>query len=174
MHADSDWSGGHRMGAHDYQAYVNPARGSRKAIYRGTDGLRAVRDLAANVVRHWGAVSIETVADVDGLPCVSMVYEANEFVFEIQALWARLQGKEGYVYLSLRFAYCNPPAVIVPFCDMVVWLMETYEMECSLARALDPAAGTAVANPVIVRTPEDVRDVLVPSITYNRNRWQAW
>ena len=74
------------------------------------------------------------------------------------------------VRVELRFAYCNPTSIDAPFCEMTAWLMRKYRMRCHVAPDLAPEQANVSDD---MDGPDNVSEILLPSIAYNRRLWQA-
>ena len=84
-------------------------------------------------------------------------------------LSTRLDLSNACLEVAMRFAYCNPPRVEVPFCEMVEWLMQRYQLYCHIASDLAPEHQDEPDNVYAV---EKARSLLLSSMDYNRRLWQ--
>jgi len=96
---------------------------------------------------------------------IHLTYENLAGLIEIE-----LGASEQRVYVSLRFACCNPVSIVEPFSELVKWLMVRFDLYCSLARDTAPGQKDVPAR---IHDAQTVRDILLPGIDLHRRNWQA-
>lgn len=86
-----------------------------------------------------------------------LVYEGLNGVFQIM-----LSQSQERIKASVRFAYCNPRSVYLPFAAVVAWLIRTQKMQ----------GGTLVSEQNLdLTSAKDVLKILTPSMEANRRLW---
>lgn len=157
------------MGFEDYTVVLYP---SRVSLLWTVDGKEAVEKLRVSLLKCW------TEIHVDDVEMAHLQYRTNDeesfLVYEsphglIQILIKTRKEDHDVVIVSIRFAYCNPKRIVDLFINIVIWLMDTFSMECYVLRDFAPEQREAKDR--LTKT-EDIRSVLEPSIEYNRKLWQ--
>lgn len=161
------------MGARDYQVILSPVPDSNP----GSDssvGQRTLDDVlavASALQTRWSAIKPDEKASYNADREYALVYETETELFQILVM---LEWHNRYVYVSLRFAYCNPRSIYDPFCTLIEWLMYRYHLDCMPMRELGRSVEGTVIAAYPIKDPAEIRSVLIPSMDHMRNNWQQW
>ena len=148
------------MGFEAYTVVLVP----KQTFLAGTgQSIPVAQNLVKDLLQRWPLIR----SDEEELKCLSYPLMPGQvcLVYETaQGLFQMLTPGRGQVTVSIRFAYCNPRTVYKPFIEIIVWLMERYEM-CASVMASDDISDLTDF--------QQAEDVLIPSMDYNRRLWQA-
>ncbi|MBV9848123.1 MAG: hypothetical protein JO250_00405 [Armatimonadetes bacterium] len=153
------------MGFESFTVLLTPC--DESPLQRGQDAGSVAR-LAEDIQRRWPSVRAD---DLERDEIAHHVRPSDIFLFsETEAgLYQMLLQvhHDGNASISLRFALCNPRSVYAPFCAMVSWLMECYQLRCCNLSYVPPTdSGEDFCDARVVA------EALTPSMDENRRLWQ--
>lgn len=97
-----------------------------------------------------------------------LVHESPQGLFQISF---GLQGKEDdELYVFMRFAYCNPRSVYVPFCEVAALLMRMFDLQCLCDEDYPEEMKDA---PHVIENSDWLLDILAPSMDLNKSYWHS-
>lgn len=160
------------MGFEDYSVILLPT----EAVTLQQDDNAWTLDDAENELRMMNSfivedkIAISKTLNIDNIHNRYMCYNTDTEIFQI-LLNSDTRGSS--IRYSLRFAYCNPRTIYLPFCKIVRCIMQRHQLSCYVMRDLDPSTQTTKKDKAVIEDPSLIEAVLVPSIDHNRLFWQA-
>ena len=160
------------MGFEDYSVLMRP---KGKAAATSVDKVATISKVVNEVRAEWPELQYDDAALelVSYRPTSNEVFLVNESslgLFQVRIAYSFFNSSDSYLEFDLRFAYCNPRTVYIPFCDFIEWSMQKYKLNCVIMRDLAP--NFVFDGKDIIEDTQNVRPTLLPSMDYNRKLWQ--
>ena len=150
------------MGSIDYQVMLHPTSESKHSGGKSFDDI----DLMAHeILNAWSEIRRDSSIHNDTYS-IPLVFDSEKEIFQILL---GLDWQDSHVFVSLRFAYCNPKSIFESFCSVIEWLMANYQMQCQLMRRGNEGSGNV--DVAVVNFPNQIRGTLIPSMELMRNNW---
>lgn len=156
-----------KVGFQDYQVQLEPKHCSFFATHGSTT---EVAKIAEEIQENWPQISVDTEVALHPTK-MALAFKSEQVLFQILVSVRLHSTNQPSILVSLRFTYCNPRNVYLPFCELAQWLMKRYNMSCHIQRIINLGPDEQV-KPSVIENVNDLPDVLVSSMDYYRDEWR--
>jgi hypothetical protein len=159
-----------------FEDFLVQLRRAPEVTLSGATGVPPPQEIAEQLGSKWPCIRRDVEAE-GYLPYpmrsdeLFLCFETPEALFQLLLRHTSTLPIKSLI-IELRFAYCNPRAVVDPFCEVIAWLMQRYGLQCELTRDLGPRdVNGRFPELEPIEDPTHVRQALLPAIEYNRQLW---